>query len=359
MKKAIKILSLLLAGGIIIILFILFATPFGHNLRVIAAESILTSQHRSLAKYTFLSQEELDRILNDIENPKFKNSTAADAPSAADLEKRKQAPLAITIETVNRKYADHYFQGKLMTVSDPLSVKLVVQQGTQGENVGEKIDVMARRAHALAAVNASGFSDATGHGGGKVGLGVVIADGQVIHTANSSKPMITAGLTKDGQLITGEYSAEQMLQKQVISAASFKPQLIVDGQKMITSGNGGWGYGPRTIVAQKKDGTMLFLVIDGRQSHSIGASLKDCQDLLYDLGAVQAMAMDGGSSATIYALGDILNIPSTSSHQTRYLPNSWVVTATKGQKVSVTIDGKAASPEKIAEITGLSVQANQ
>lgn len=359
MKKAIKILSLLLAGGIFIALFILFATSFGHNLRSIAAESILTSQHRQFARYTFLSQEELDRILEEIENPKYQNSTATDTLGNAELEERKQSPLAITIETINRRYADHYFQGKLMTVSNPLNVKLVVQQGTQGPDVGEKIDVMARRAHALAAVNAGGFPDETGHGGGRLSIGVAIADGQIVPTHKSDKPMITAGLTKDGQLITGEYSASQLLEQQVVSAASFKPQLIVDGKKMITSGNGGWGYGPRTIIAQKKDGTMFFLVVDGRQSHSIGASLKDCQDLLYDLGAVQAMAMDGGSSATIYALGDILNIPSTSSHQTRYLPNSWVVTAMEGQKVSVTIDGKSAAPEKLAEITGLSVQTNQ
>ena len=38
------------------------------------------------------------------------------------------------------------------------------------------------------------------------------------------------------------------------------------------------------------------------------------------------MAMDGGSSATLYAMGDILNIPSTLSHKSRYLPNAWVVT---------------------------------
>ena len=94
---------------------------------------------------------------------------------------------------------------------------------------------------------------------------------------------------------------------------------------MITN-DGGWGYGPRSIMAQKKDGSIMFFVIDGRQTHSIGASLRDCQDILYEKGAVNAMAMDGASSATLYAMGDILNIPSTLSHKSRYLPNAWVVT---------------------------------
>ena len=34
---------------------------------------------------------------------------------------------------------------------------------------------------------------------------------------------------------------------------------------MITHGDGGWGVGPRTAIGQRKDGTVLFLVIDGRQ----------------------------------------------------------------------------------------------
>lgn len=44
-----------------------------------------------------------------------------------------------------------------MTISNPFNVKLVTQQGSEGKDVGEKIYVMAKRNHAVAAVNASGF----------------------------------------------------------------------------------------------------------------------------------------------------------------------------------------------------------
>lgn len=54
-----------------------------------------------------------------------------------------------------------------------------------------------------------------------------------------------------------------------------KPLEIVNGERMITEGVGGWGSGPRNIMAQKKDGSIMFLVIDGRQAHNIGATLKD------------------------------------------------------------------------------------
>ena len=37
---------------------------------------------------------------------------------------------------------------------------------------------------------------------------------------------------------------------------SFGPALIVNGERMITSGDGGWGVGPRTAIGQRK--TVLF-----------------------------------------------------------------------------------------------------
>lgn len=61
---------LLLTGGAIT----LFGTSYGHNLRVIAAESILTSQHPQYAKFTFLSDKELNDISQSITNPIWKNS---------------------------------------------------------------------------------------------------------------------------------------------------------------------------------------------------------------------------------------------------------------------------------------------
>ncbi|MDF9507502.1 phosphodiester glycosidase family protein, partial [Bacillus cereus] len=80
--------------------------------------------------------------------------------------------------------------------------------------------------------------------------------------------------------------------------------------------------------------------IDGRQTHSIGATLKECQDILYEKGAINAMAMDGGSSATLYLGGKVINSPSTLSHEDRYLPNAWVVTANPKQKINMKIDGE-------------------
>ncbi|MED2766045.1 phosphodiester glycosidase family protein, partial [Bacillus thuringiensis] len=166
--KRIFILFLLGAG-------VLFGTSYGHQLRVEVAETILTTEHRYLAKYTFLSKEELDDLLNKINNPKWKdsNNIGWGKLSARQMEQRKKQPLHIEIQTIHStETAEWIFIGKLITINNPFHVKLVAQQGTQGSEKGEKLSVIAKRNHALVAVNANGFSDETGRGGGATAIGI-------------------------------------------------------------------------------------------------------------------------------------------------------------------------------------------
>lgn len=361
----------------------LFTTQTGHKLRLVAAEVILSSQHRSWAKYTFLSQEELDTILKNINDPEYLNTHDTDLnESILDsiengdasfkdsteqlsalyekmVNERKaketneeqtlptsepvtttltnESKLIVKVETVEGREADHYFKGKLMTVSNPKNVKLALSKGEQiSQEYGEQIDVIAKRENAIAATNASGFVDVNGVGNGGTALGIVIEKGDIKNTPGGADLKdFVAGLTKDGLLVTGNYTANELASLGVQYAAGFKPQLIANGKKMITEGNGGWGYGPRTAIGQKADGSILLLVVDGRQTHSIGASMKEIQDILYDKGAVNALAMDGGSSAIMYFNGKNITTPSSVNNIPRYIPNAWVVQAVKGQEVEI------------------------
>ncbi|MED2766062.1 phosphodiester glycosidase family protein, partial [Bacillus thuringiensis] len=173
---------------------------------------------------------------------------------------------------------------------------------------------------------------------GATAIGISIVNGKVIHKSDENdSPALVAGLTNYGEMITGNYSSKNLLDKHVISAAGFMPQLIVNGEKLITEGNGHWGSAPRTIMAQKKDGAIMFLLIDGRQyPYSVGATLRECQDILYEKGAVNAMAMDGGASTALYAMGEIINKPATSQQGGRFIPDAWVVTADKSQDIRIT-----------------------
>lgn len=63
--------------------------------------------------------------------------------------------------------------------------------------------------------------------------------------------------------------------------------------------------GPRTIVALNAAGDRMWLIVaDGRQPDwSVGATSEDILGLLRQLGAEQAMSLDGGGSATMVARG--------------------------------------------------------
>jgi exopolysaccharide biosynthesis protein len=68
---------------------------------------------------------------------------------------------------------------------------------------------------------------------------------------------------------------------------------------------------PRTAVAMLRDGRALLLVVDGRQpSLSIGMTLAELASLLIELGAAEAINLDGGGSTTMVVKGAILNRPS-------------------------------------------------
>lgn len=67
---------------------------------------------------------------------------------------------------------------------------------------------------------------------------------------------------------------------------------------------------PRTAVGQRANGSYLFVVADGRSRRSAGLTTWGLAQTMADLGAVTAMAFDGGGSSTISFNGGVLNAPS-------------------------------------------------
>jgi exopolysaccharide biosynthesis protein len=67
---------------------------------------------------------------------------------------------------------------------------------------------------------------------------------------------------------------------------------------------------PRTAVAKLKDGKFLMITVDGRSEASGGISLPDLAAFLLELGATDAMNLDGGGSTTMFLDGKVVNRPS-------------------------------------------------
>jgi hypothetical protein len=68
---------------------------------------------------------------------------------------------------------------------------------------------------------------------------------------------------------------------------------------------------PRTAVGLRADGRILLVTVDGRQPElSVGMSIAELTALLLELGAVEALNMDGGGSTTMVVRGRVVNSPS-------------------------------------------------
>jgi hypothetical protein len=67
---------------------------------------------------------------------------------------------------------------------------------------------------------------------------------------------------------------------------------------------------PRTAVAKLKDGKFLMIAVDGRSESSGGIGLYDLANYLLELGATDAMNLDGGGSTTMFLDGKVVNHPS-------------------------------------------------
>ena len=115
------------------------------------------------------------------------------------------------------------------------------------------------------------------------------------------------------------------------------PQLIKDGKIDIT-----WEQEkasksfvetrhPRTAVAKLKDGKFLMLTADGRSEQSAGLDLYDLAKYMLELGAVDAMNLDGGGSTTMYLDGKVVNKPSDKEGE-RKVGDAILVTLRKRKK---------------------------
>lgn len=283
---------------------IIFHGPFNNVKRTIVGAAMTTLTHQYIAK-AFLSDEEINKILSE--------------NAVETIEQDNKQPIKFVNKhdsSIEREEISdgRKFRGYMLIIHDPSRVKVGCskQLGKQGEMTSQ----IARDNNAVAAINGGGFTDSasgdskwTGTGGKPVG--VLISNGTVKYNdvSDETTKVDVMAMTKNGVLLVGPHSLSEMNELGVTEAISFGPAIVVNGKGTIKSGDGGWGIAPRTAIGQRKDGSILFMVIDGRQTSSVGATLKDVQNIMLQYGAINATNLDGGSSSTMYYEGDVINNP--------------------------------------------------
>lgn len=285
--------------------------PFKYVRNLWVTTAMTTLNHQYLAEW-FFSDEQIKKILDSNQVDILGNSN----PSLIKAF-RFFGTNEMEMINVSRKN----FKGYLLQVSNPAHVKVAAtsQLGTRGQRAEE----IAEQNGAVAVINGGAFSDPAGTGSGGNPLGILIVDGRTVYKDLQSTYNVI-GMNRDNVLVLGKYTLKQIREMEIRDAVSFSPFLVINGKPAITQGDGGWGIAPRTAIGQKQDGTILMLVIDGRQKGSIGATLKDVQDIMLEYGAFNAANLDGGSSSVLYYRNKIVNHPS-SRYGERYAPSFFIV----------------------------------
>ncbi|MEK3944005.1 phosphodiester glycosidase family protein [Paenibacillus sp. FSL H3-0310] len=295
----------------------LYFAPSAQNLRYTIADTLITTQHRYMAKYIIGEDQLKDRVTEytaRFEEMGDEIDTHTIAPEPEVVEK----PL-VEIENVSGSG----YTGYVMIVNDPTKVRLGIPNKIGS---GEKVTSMVKRTGAIAGVNGGGFADPNWKGNGFKPIGIVVSQGKLYYNGlGGKKSTQIVGLDKQGKMVAGNYTLDEISKMGVQEAVTFSPRLIVNGKGLIKNAAEGWGIAPRTAMGQRADGAIIFVVIDGRQpTYSIGVNLYDVQQILLKHGAVIAANLDGGSSTVLVKDNEIMNKPS-SQYGERYLPTAFLV----------------------------------
>ena len=298
--------------------------------------AMTTLSHKWLAA-TFINEETINDIMarSQVDDSGYQTSTGLiEIPDSAKEDSNSSASNVQQEDYIDEGYTEleegiylkdvsgGTWKGKLMLISDPSRVTLA-QTRYQFER-GDLVKTMVQTHEARAGINAGGFVDGPNYdSNGGTPAGLLIVDNKLIQSNGDMKHSVI-GFNQDNILVLGKMTKQEALDAHLRDAVDFRPFLIVNGEKTIKEGTGGWGIAPRTAIGQRQTGEVIFLCIDGRQpGHSLGTDLDVLQNTLYDEGCINAAMLDGGSSTVMYYKDDYVNKPSL-GHE-RYINNAWII----------------------------------
>ena len=333
-SKIFTILFSLGTAGIIFVLFLLYG-PFNGFREWLVTTAMTTMTHQYFATW-FYDDETIAYILSknkvvEIDEITDMNSIIFGENNQSSKYKNEYERQVLERNPKNNDYKiieikEKGYDGYLAVVYDPSRIQAVVTKklGVSGQYLTK----MAKDNDALIAINGGGFDDPNFNSTGGSPLGITVSKGDYITTKSYSGSGGIIGFTEDNKFVLGKMSVSKAKEMGIRDAVTFGPFLIVNGKASEVLGNGGWGTAPRTAIGQRKDGIVLFLVLDGRTASKPGADMDDLIKIMQRYGAYNAANLDGGTSSVLVVGETIVNDPidSTGAHKTRPISTGFILT---------------------------------
>ena len=332
-KKKKTVITFVILDVLALIGYFITYGPWDYCRNLLVTTAMTTMSHHYLAR-TFYSDEMIRKVLAN--NYIQETGESTDTSQITFIKNDSGIYESIYEEQILDRDKDEVYKlipisgtnykGTLVAVYDPSRIELALSKyfGTWGQH----ITTITRENDALIGINASAFEDENMVGNGSKATGVVIKDGKIVYQGvPTSYGGGIIGFTSDHVLMLSKKSPTQAIKDGIVDAVEFGPFLIVNGKASFIKGNGGWGIAPRTAIAQRKDGIVLFLIIDGRQpGYSLGIDMVEMTKILQNYGAYNAANLDGGASSVLSVKGELYNKPCGATETgERSSPNAWIV----------------------------------
>ena len=331
-KKIILVLFILFIMGASILGFMLYG-PYNGFRDWLITTSMTTMTHQWIAKMFYgddiissvMYSNRVDEIDEDTDTEAIETVVVPVKQYANEyerqiLEKDPNNDDYKIIEITGKGYT-----GYLAAIYDPSKVHTLVTAKI-GKS-GQYLTTMAKNANAVVAINGGGFDDPNYNSNGANPLGITYANGKLMTSYSYTNG--TGGIigfnTDDVLVLSSKCTISNAKSLNIRDCVTCGPFLIVNGKASKVVGNGGWGTAPRTAIGQRKDGIVLFLVIDGRMVKRQGADMDDLIEIMERYGAYNAANLDGGTSSAMAVNYELINDPidSTGAHKTRFIASGF------------------------------------
>ena len=290
-----------------------------------------TGQLKFLANI-FMSDEDIQEIVNKNSLKEMDSEVDGNLINVGDSTDKELIEIY--------KVSGNNYEGTMMVINDPSKISLATTY-PWGE-YGKELDKLVTESGAIAGINGGLYYSDANKGGRP--LGVTVSNGEIQDMSLGATGLHLIGFDNENILRIIDISnmnrseIENLIETEGIrDAVSFQEEasdannhfvkLIINGEKRELNGMGS-GANPRTAIGQREDGSVLFLVTDGRGKNGhLGATAADLIEVMDEYGAVNAANIDGGSSSTMYYDGKYLMTSVTFyySNSSWRLPTAFVV----------------------------------
>lgn len=312
--------------------FIVMYGPWGYVRNLYVTTAMQTMNHKYLAK-VFYSDKTIEKIMNSNYIVTIKEDVNVD-DIVIDTREKKNYKDKYEKELLTRDPGNDDYKvldvkvgnakGYLVAIYDPTKVRLLRTQKFNNGTFGERVIDLCKRYGGSVCINGGGFANGLDNGS-DIPLGYVIDDGKILWPLDGSdKPGNIIGITKDGKLkLASDITGKKAIADGIKYGIEFGPFLIINGKSVKIEGTP-YGVANKCVIAQRKDGVMMFLVTEG-ETYIDGASLQDVLTVLEKYGAYNAANLDGGQSTSLVIDNKLVNTPNYLAKKQggRYVVTGW------------------------------------